>query len=86
MPRRKKDQIDDHLQETTPEQAPEPQPVPTEQPDEAATATEQKITAEAFDDSRAELIKQYSGSQDIGENTMNAMIADLLGFAQSGQR
>ena len=45
MPRRKKDQIDDHLQETTPEQAPEPQPVPTEQPDEAATATEQKITA-----------------------------------------
>ncbi len=86
MPRRKKDQIDDHLQETTPEQAPEPQPVPTEQPDEAATATEQKITAEAFDDSRAELIKQYSGSQDIGENTMNAMIADLLGFTQSGQR
>lgn len=93
MPRRKKDQIDDHLQETTPEQAPEPQPIPTEQPDEAATADEtnfvnieQKITAEAFDDSRAELIKQYSGSQDIGENTMNAMIADLLGFAQSGQR
>lgn len=93
MPRRKKDQIDDHLQETTPEQAPEPQPIPTEQPDEAATADEtnfvnieQKITAEAFDDSRAELIKQYSGSQDIGENTMNAMIADLLGFTQSGQR
>lgn len=48
MPRRK-DQIDDQLHETAPEQAPEPQPVPIEQPqpeqpDEAAAAIEQKIT------------------------------------------
>ena len=92
MPRRKKDQINDQFPETTPEQGPEPQPVPIEQPQPEQpyeAAIEQflpQITVEEFENKRADLEETYKGNPEVGENTLNAMIADLLGFSQSGQK
>ena len=69
-----------------PEQMPDEAPQP-EQPDEAAI--EQflpQITAEEFENKRDDLEETYKGNPEVGENTLNAMIADLLGFSQSGQK
>lgn len=70
-------------------QVPEPETKPEDlpMPDEAAIDLQfRQITTEEFESKREDLISAYKDDPEIGDNTLNAMIADLLGFTQCGQK